>query len=85
MSHLLNLQGLHGKGMKHLHVLKRGRRAIARCQSITISNHSRSLENQNGIGCHLPMSEIPVARDIQMESDGYTSSGTDGLLGRAAW
>lgn len=68
-SHLLNLQGLHGKGMKHLHVLKRDREEPL--QGVSLSqypNHSRSLENQNGIGCHLPMSEIPVTRDIQMEA-----------------
>lgn len=55
--------------MKHLHVLKRDPEEPL--QGVSLSqypNHSWSLENQNGIGCHLTMSEIPVTRDIQMEA-----------------
>jgi len=54
--------------MKYLHVLKRDPEPLQGVSLSQYPNHSRSLENQNGIGCHFTMSEIPVTGDIQVEA-----------------
>lgn len=69
-SHLLNLQGLHGKGMKHLHVLKRDREEPL--QGVSLSQISKPFQVFGKSKWNrLPPtneSEIPVTRDIQMEA-----------------
>ena len=54
--------------MKYLHVLKRDPEPLQGVSLSQYPNHSRSLENQNGIGCHFIISEIPVTGDIQVEA-----------------